>query len=163
MADAMAQDDGPRVFFQDSIPDKYAVEPAEPIDCENRVALCKAACCRLSVLLAPQDLAEGIVRWDSRRRYFNAQEPDGYCVHLERPGCRCAVYEARPAACRIYNCRNDDRIWVDFEKRIPNPLLKDLAWPITAYSHIQAHVITPGRDTDNPNPIAQDYEPDQGA
>jgi hypothetical protein len=133
----MTEDDGPRVFFQDSIPDKYAVDPAEPIDCENRVALCKAACCRLSVLLSPQDLAEGIVSWDSRRRYFNSQEPDGYCAHLERPACRCAIYANRPAACRIYDCRNDGRIWVDFENRIPNPELEALPWPVPPANHVQ--------------------------
>jgi len=129
LADDMVADSGPRVFLEDSVPDKYAVPPAEPIDCENRVPLCKAACCRLSVLLSPQDLAEGIVSWDSRRRYFNSQKPDGYCVHLERPACRCSIYENRPAACRVYDCRNDQRIWLDFENRIPNPALDQLDWP----------------------------------
>ncbi len=139
IADRMANDSGPRVFLQDSIPDKYAIEPAEPIDCENRIALCKAACCRLSVLLSPQDLAEGIVSWDPRRRYFNSQEADGSCVHLERPGRRCSIYANRPGACRIYDCRRDDRIWVDFEKRIPNPALEKLGWPGNLIRGIEAH------------------------
>jgi hypothetical protein len=129
IAEDMAADSGPRVFLQDSIPDKYSLPAAEPIDCENRVALCKAACCRLSVLLSPQDLAEGIVSWDPRRRYFNSQDADGYCVHLERPPCRCSIYANRPAPCRIYDCRHDSRIWVDFEKRITNPALDQLNWP----------------------------------
>lgn len=139
IADGMASETGPRVYLQDCIPDKYAIEPAEPIDCENRIALCKAACCRLSVLLSPQDLAEGIVSWDPRRRYFNSQEADGSCVHLERPGCRCSIYANRPGVCRVYDCRRDDRIWVDFEKRIPNPALEKLGWPGNLVNAAEVH------------------------
>jgi hypothetical protein len=28
------------------------------------------------------------------------------------------VHGQRPEACRVYDCRNDKRIWKDFEKRI---------------------------------------------
>ena len=129
LAASMEQDDGPRVFLQQSIPDKYSCTPAPAIDCENRVALCKAACCRLNVVLSPQDVQEGVVSWDSERPFLNAQDSKGYCVHLEGPACRCSVYAYRPAACRVYDCRYDPRIWIDFENRIPNPALEPLEGP----------------------------------
>jgi Putative zinc- or iron-chelating domain len=129
LAASMARDDGPRVFLQQSVPDKYSCAPAPAIDCDNRVALCKAACCRLNVVLSPQDIQEGVVAWDSERPFLNAQDSSGYCVHLEGPACRCSVYAQRPVACRVYDCRYDPRIWIDFEKRIPNPALEALDRP----------------------------------
>ena len=66
--------------------------------------------------LSQQDLDEGIVRWDADEPYLIAHA-GGVCVHLdEREGCM--VYEARPRPCRVYDCRQDRRIWKDFERRI---------------------------------------------
>jgi hypothetical protein len=31
------------------------------------------------------------------------------------------VHHARPRTCRVYDCRRDPRIWLDFERRIPAP------------------------------------------
>jgi hypothetical protein len=31
------------------------------------------------------------------------------------------VWQQRPIPCRGYDCRKDERIWLDFEKRIINP------------------------------------------
>jgi Fe-S-cluster containining protein len=42
-------------------------------------------------------------------------------VHFDRESGRCLVYENRPATCRVFDCRDDKRIWTDFEKRIPAP------------------------------------------
>jgi hypothetical protein len=102
--------------------DKYASDtvPVE-IDCAARLPLCHAACCRLRVPLTRQDLDEGVVQWDADRPYLNRQRADGYCVHCDPVGHRCHVYERRPGLCRTYDCRNDRRIWIDFEGRIPNP------------------------------------------
>jgi Fe-S-cluster containining protein len=33
----------------------------------------------------------------------------------------CTIYERRPGACRAYDCRNDRRVWLDFEARVPAP------------------------------------------
>ena len=108
--------------------DKYALDRThEPIDCDARVALCHAACCRLRVPLTHQDLDEGIVQWDRGQPYLNRQRADGYCVHCDPASLRCATYEQRPGLCRSYDCRGDSRIWIDFERRIPNPDLADQA------------------------------------
>jgi hypothetical protein len=48
---------------------------------------------------------------------------------MERGSCRCTVYDARPVPCRGFDCREDKRIWRDFEGRVPNPALADPNWP----------------------------------
>jgi Fe-S-cluster containining protein len=117
---------GMAVELQDSAIDKYRFEGSPPIDCENRVHLCKAACCRLRFPLSRQDLEEGVVKWELPRPYLIARRADGYCRHLEQGGCGCTIYEQRPLPCRAYDCRNDARIWADFEKRIVSDKLDEI-------------------------------------
>jgi Fe-S-cluster containining protein len=104
-----------------SIEDKYPVT-GEPIDCETRLPLCQARCCSFAVTLSRQDIAEGQLAWEIDRPYRLARGPDGYCGHLGRDDARCQRYEHRPATCRAYSCRTDQRIWLDFEARIPAPM-----------------------------------------
>jgi Fe-S-cluster containining protein len=106
--------------------DKYAFEGSAEIDCENRIDLCRAACCRLDFALSRQDVEEGVVQWEFSRPYMIKRERDGYCTHLDTGGCRCKVYEQRPVPCRAYDCRKDSRIWADFEGRVPSPELAKL-------------------------------------
>ena len=102
--------------------DKYEVAgPA--IDCAARIHLCKAACCRLDFTLSRQDLAEGVVRWDVGRPYHNRRREDGWCSHCDETTKACGVHAQRPLVCRQYDCREDARIWKDFEKRIPSAKL----------------------------------------
>jgi Fe-S-cluster containining protein len=100
------------------VPDKYAVASPD-IDCAARLHLCQARCCTLRFALSTQDLDEGIVRWDYARPYFIASRSDGYCIHCQPESRACGVYQNRPAPCRSYDCRGDERIWLDFEARIP--------------------------------------------
>jgi Fe-S-cluster containining protein len=100
-------------------PDKYAMTDLPEIDCEARLPLCRARCCGINFPLSQQDLDERVVRWDYARPYRIAKEPDGYCVHNDGDTRLCTIYSARPAFCRGFDCRNDKRIWVDFERRIP--------------------------------------------
>jgi len=103
--------------------DKYAVPSPPDLDCAALIPLCQGRCCRLVFALSFQDLDEGQVRWDYRRPYqIRQRERDGYCVHADPASRGCTVYAARPATCRTYDCRNDKRIWDDFERRIPAPL-----------------------------------------
>ena len=106
-------------------PDKYEAEPVV-IDCQDRLPLCRAACCRLRFALSPQDVEEGIVQWEIPAPYLNRQRADGYCVHCDAGTGGCGIYENRPLVCRQYDCRSDTRIWADFERRIPSPSLVDL-------------------------------------
>lgn len=96
------------------------------IDCENRLPLCHAACCRLRFALTARDVEEGLVKWNLGQPYMIRQGDDGYCHHLDRASQRCGIYEDRPFVCRAYDCRKDQRIWEDFEKRIISPELDNL-------------------------------------
>ncbi|MFQ5881377.1 MAG: YkgJ family cysteine cluster protein [Candidatus Methylomirabilales bacterium] len=118
------RDNGMGVIRQEPEYDKYTFDGGVKIDCENRIHLCHAACCRLQFALSRQDVEDGVVRWDFARPYLIQQGKDGYCVHLERKTCHCSIYEHRPVPCRAYDCRNDKRIWLDFEKKIVNPDLE---------------------------------------
>jgi hypothetical protein len=117
------------VMLQEEEEDKYGFKGEARIDCENRVQFCHAACCRLRFALSKQDVYEGVIKWELGRPYLIAQDKDGYCTHLERGACRCTVREQRPVACRGYDCRNDKRIWVDFENKIVNPNIQRADWP----------------------------------
>ena len=118
---------GMGVVIQEPEQDKYALPEKEVrIDCENRTHLCKAACCRLSFPLSMQDLNEGIVKWDLRSPYLISQDAEGYCRHLERATCQCMIRANRPIPCRVYDCRNDQRIWLNFEEKIINPDVEKL-------------------------------------
>ncbi len=119
-------DRGMGVAMQESEQDKYNFAETVEIDCENRVHLCKAACCRMSFALSQQDVEEGVIKWDLGRPYLIAQDSDGYCRHLDRKSSCCTVRDQRPLPCRGYDCRNDKRVWLDFEKRIINPDLEEL-------------------------------------
>ncbi len=120
------KDNGMGVMLQQSQTDKYTLENSVQIDCENRVHLCKAACCQLRFALSQQDLEEGIVKWDLAHPYLIARGSDGYCRHLEQGSCWCTIYQHRPLPCRAYDCRNDKRIWADFEQKIVSSELERL-------------------------------------
>ena len=104
-----------------SVEDKYPVT-GEPIDCESRLPLCQARCCSFTVLLSRQDLEEGELTWDIDQPYRLPRLTDGYCANLDRDDARCQRYEHRPATCRSYSCRTDNRVWLDFDARIPAPM-----------------------------------------
>lgn len=113
------------VRLENRHPDKYAIPEDErpTIDCASRYHLCRAACCALRFRLTVQDVREGVMRWELGEPYLNRQERDGYCTHLDRTSRQCTIYAQRPGICRVYDCRNDKRIWLDFEQAIINPEL----------------------------------------
>jgi hypothetical protein len=101
------------------VDDKYAAVPSQP-PCEELIPICKGRCCRLRFPLTTQDLDEGVVRWDYGRPYMIRQRAsDGFCVHNDPATKFCTVREVRPGICRTYHCKDDKRIWEDFERRIP--------------------------------------------
>lgn len=91
-----------------------------PVDCEARIPLCRAACCAFSVPMSAQDVEEGKLRLDLGKPYVMRRGPDGYCTHHNAANGGCGVYDDRPVICRAYSCADDKRIWLDFDKRIPN-------------------------------------------
>ncbi|HZS36415.1 MAG TPA: hypothetical protein VFF06_06300, partial [Polyangia bacterium] len=67
--------DGARVAAESSLDDKRAA-PNAAVDCDARLPLCRAVCCTLQVPLAPQDLEEGVVRWDPARPFYLRRDDD---------------------------------------------------------------------------------------
>ena len=96
--------------------EKYKVEPLN-IPCDELYPICKAKCCSFTFYLSHEDMEEGIVSWDYGTPYLIRQKPDGSCIHFNNG--KCSIYENRPAVCRLFDCRQDKRIWSDFEKRVP--------------------------------------------
>lgn len=95
-----------------------------PIPCAELIPLCQARCCTLSFALSTEDLDEGVIRWDYGQPYLIRQRAsDGYCVHNDPDGRGCTVHAYRPRVCRSYDCRKDARVWIDYEQRVPAPLV----------------------------------------
>jgi Fe-S-cluster containining protein len=117
----VAQHPLPGVRLAD-IGDKYAEGQTAEIDCASRIDLCHARCCTFKFYLTKQDLDEGAARWDYGNPYWIKQGEDGYCVHSDPTTRGCTIHARRPHVCRAYDCRNDKRVWIDFEKRIPAPM-----------------------------------------
>lgn len=101
-------------------PDEPAGEEPD-IDCAARLRYCGAGCCKLRFPLNRGEVEAGIVEWDLLEPYLNRRRGDGYCVHNGATSRGCAVYDDRPVVCRTYDCRQDPRIWIDFDRWIPTP------------------------------------------
>lgn len=120
---------GMAVALQEFGVSKYTFESSAKVDCENRVQLCHAACCKLPLALSREDVQEGVVQWELDQPYMIAHAADGHCVHMDRENCGCTIYQQRPIPCRGYDCRNDKRIWLDFENKVINPRIHEPEWP----------------------------------
>lgn len=98
----------------------FGTEPTEteepaPVDCEARMHICHAVCCKLNFALTPAEIEGGTTKWDLGFPYMIRHESNGYCTHNDTATGRCGIYADRPGVCRRYNCTNDTRIWKDFE------------------------------------------------
>jgi Fe-S-cluster containining protein len=95
-------------------------EEAPPIDCDARMHICHAVCCKLSFALSPAEIETGKAKWDLGFPYMIRHESNGYCTHNDTATGRCGIYADRPGVCRHYNCAKDSRIWTDFENMVLN-------------------------------------------
>jgi Fe-S-cluster containining protein len=99
------------------ITDKRAVASPD-VDCASLAPLCKVRCCRdFDIALSREDIDDGL-RWELEAPYLLERGSEG-CAYLGEQGC--TVYDRRPATCRSYDCRQDPRVWIDFDKKIPAP------------------------------------------
>ena len=117
--------------------------PAVEIPCAELIPLCGARCCTYAFALTTKELDEGVIRWDYGRPYMIRQRAsDGFCVHNDPRTHGCEVHRRRPAVCRGYDCRADRRVWIDYARRIPQPLDApvppgDPAPPIDLYARMR--------------------------
>jgi len=91
-----------------------------PVNCAERLPVCKAACCKLNFALSPDEVESGKVKWELGHPYFIRHENNGCCSHLDSGKQCCSIYDDRPKVCRQYSCANDKRIWKDFDNMILN-------------------------------------------
>ena len=75
---------------------------------------------------ARQDLRDGIPRVIDEPYKLPRDPYTKKCVCMDEQGA-CTIYEKRPASCRVYDCRGDPRVWIDFEARIPAPMPPKIA------------------------------------
>ncbi len=87
-----------------------------PVNCNERLHICKSICCRLDFALSPEEVEAGKIKWDLGIPYRIRQGSDGYCTHNRKEDRCCGIYNDRPKVCKIYSCAEDKRIWNDFEK-----------------------------------------------
>jgi Fe-S-cluster containining protein len=107
-------------MYQDPEYDKYRFEHEAKVDCQSRLHICKAICCKIPFALSRQDVDEGIIRWDFGRPYLIAHDADGYCAHMDRENYLCFVHKHRPVPCRGFDCRENEKwhVWLDM-RQIP--------------------------------------------
>lgn len=71
----------------------------EPANC----AQCDAVCCRLTVVLQPEDNIPSHLTTDLPGGLrVMARDEDGWCVALDGGRMNCGIYESRPAICRRF-------------------------------------------------------------
>jgi Fe-S-cluster containining protein len=104
----------PAVAIREDPPEDERLAPAT-VDCDARMHVCHAVCCRLKFPLSAPEIGEATVKWDIGHPYLIRHESDGYCTHNDRSTHGCTVYDCRPTVCRTYSCVGDKRIWVDFD------------------------------------------------
>lgn len=98
---------------------------SKQVDCASRVHLCKAACCRIfTIHLTAREVQSNKYRWNPKQPYTLVRNRHG-CSHLKAGTCDCLLYTDRPQTCRTYSCREDKRIWQDFDRMILNSKLEE--------------------------------------
>ncbi|MDZ4350317.1 MAG: YkgJ family cysteine cluster protein [Xanthomonadaceae bacterium] len=88
-------------------------EPAAAVLCET----CEAVCCRLTVVLMPEDRPPAwLTEHDERGLHIMAKDEDGRCRAVDPRSLLCTIYERRPQACRKFAmggpyCRSEREAW----------------------------------------------------
>jgi len=93
-----------------------AIDDFVPVNCDERMHICKGVCCKLNFALSVDEIESGKPKWDLGQPYYIRQKSTGYCTHLDENKQCCSIYNDRPKVCRKYSCAKDTRIWKDFEK-----------------------------------------------
>ncbi len=88
---------------------KYDVPSAE-VECSTGILKgCEIFCCStLFVRITPEDVSEGI-EMHPGLPWFIRMKPSGGCYALDTKSKRCTIWEQRPIACRVFNCKTDPK------------------------------------------------------
>lgn len=64
---------------------------------------CEAVCCRLTVVLQPEDhVPEHLTTYSPEGLHVMQHGKDGWCIALNRTNMNCGIYETRPSVCRRF-------------------------------------------------------------
>jgi Fe-S-cluster containining protein len=81
----------------------------DPIDPNISCGKCEAVCCRLLVLVMPDDpTPRGYVAVDEHGLEVMARGEEGWCIALDMQRMCCSIYELRPQACRSFTMGASD-------------------------------------------------------
>ena len=73
-------------------------DPA-PVQCSR----CDAVCCRLTVVLMPEDRVPGhLTEHTDAGLHVMARDEEGWCVAVDGLHLHCTIYEQRPTICRRF-------------------------------------------------------------
>lgn len=76
---------------------------ALPAFAETDCGRCDAVCCRLTVVVQPEDgIAEHLTEMTDRGLRVMARDPEGWCVAIDAARMCCSIYDARPEVCRRF-------------------------------------------------------------
>ncbi len=66
-------------------------------------ASCDAVCCRLTVVVQPEDgIPEHLTDTTTSGLTVMARDEDGWCVAIDAARMCCSIYESRPQVCRKF-------------------------------------------------------------
>ena len=72
---------------------------APPAHCDA----CDAVCCRLTVVLMPDDdVPLHLTDWTAAGLHVMARDEEGWCVAVDGARMCCSIYDTRPAVCRRF-------------------------------------------------------------
>lgn len=77
--------------------------PAPAADPTASCHHCDAVCCRLTVVLMPEDRVPGhLTATTPEGLQVMARNEEGWCVAIDNLHMRCSIYEQRPGTCRRF-------------------------------------------------------------
>ncbi|HZF96800.1 MAG TPA: YkgJ family cysteine cluster protein [Pseudoxanthomonas sp.] len=77
--------------------------PEQAVDPSVSCGRCDAVCCRLTVVLMPEDAVPGHLTERSAHGVpIMARDEEGWCVAIDARRMRCSIYDSRPRICRSF-------------------------------------------------------------
>ncbi|HVI59932.1 MAG TPA: YkgJ family cysteine cluster protein [Luteimonas sp.] len=85
------------------MPGRHTRDPAAPAARHDCCSDCDAVCCRLTVVLQPEDRIPGhLTTRNDDGLHVMARDEEGWCVAIDAAHMRCSIYDTRPGVCRRF-------------------------------------------------------------
>jgi len=119
---------------RDALPEVDVVAPAGIVAAgtpdDAQCGACDAVCCRLTVVVQPEDRIADHLTTEPRGLRVMARDPEGWCVAMDAARMCCSIYEARPDVCRRFRmggsyCQAVREDYARGYPTIPSTLLED--------------------------------------